>query len=57
MTTYCLQQCPAGSGGEHDERLFDEVEQHFCDLCGLEFKSEELTEGFCSECNEIDKDC
>lgn len=57
MTTHCLQQCPAGSGGEHDERLFEEVEQHFCDLCGLEFKAEELTEGFCSECNEIDKDC
>lgn len=57
MTRHYTIELPKGSGGEHDERLFEPCEEHYCDLCGGEFKDEELTEGFCAECNEIDKDC
>lgn len=57
MTRYYTIQMPAGSGGEHDERRFEEHETRYCELCGGEFKKEELTEGFCAECSEIDKDC
>lgn len=37
--------------------FFYEADMCYCELCGGEFKKEELTEGFCAECSEIDKDC
>lgn len=57
MKRHYTIEMPKDSGGEHDERRFEEHETHYCELCGLEFKAEELTEGFCADCSEIDKDC
>lgn len=37
MPRHYTIELPKGSGGEHDERLFEEREAHYCGVCGGEF--------------------